>query len=298
MSSKAEENVLRAEACNTSKEHPSTPRGTQEETKTVIRRGRPTKSQEVYKLDLKQRKLFSSEKEKEYQEENRKNKHSIILTSPSPPADKNKKACTSKLLFESPTSELEDSPALTQRNLNMDRLEDKLENILREIMKMRETQERQWKETNEWMKTIENRQAEQEKQQASFKSRIVECEKSTDNMKAEIAELKRKISKLENSATDTQREENNSGPQTQRTISASPHTNLRWKEWERIRKKKNIIVSGWDFERGADKEHLESWLQENLNVTVGITKTWIIRGKKKPLGAECKDKENQGKHHE
>lgn len=178
--------------------------------------------------------------------------------------------------------------------------EDKFVIILREIREGRETQDKRWEKiwekANSRLENVEAKQKTQEREQALIKAKLGASEETTKSQVKGIPALKKKISDLEGLIREKQNAPTTVNMAQELKAAHNPcaqrlKDDRRWEEWERERRKCNITISGWDFENSYGKEDLELWLEEKLDITLHITKTWMIRDGKKMLGAECKNKE-------
>lgn len=59
---------------------------------------------------------------------------------------------------------------------------------------------------------------------------------------------------------------------------------------ERVRRKRNIIIAGFKGDKVYEKEGIETWLEEKVNVEVKLQKIWKvnIKGKKFYWGRSVK----------
>lgn len=62
---------------------------------------------------------------------------------------------------------------------------------------------------------------------------------------------------------------------------------------ERERRKNNVIIKGIGTSERIDKTKIEEWVEVKCGVKVRLNKIWIIKGKSKMVGAECRSKEEK-----
>ena len=68
----------------------------------------------------------------------------------------------------------------------------------------------------------------------------------------------------------------------------------RWEDWERERRRNNIIITGLEIEKRIGKKEIEEWLEKEIKVKVKIVRIWVIKGRKM-IGAECMSREEKEK---
>lgn len=69
----------------------------------------------------------------------------------------------------------------------------------------------------------------------------------------------------------------------------------RWEEWERERRRNNIIITGLETERRMERKEIEEWVEKELEVKVKIVRIWTIKGRRSMIGAECANREEKEK---
>lgn len=68
----------------------------------------------------------------------------------------------------------------------------------------------------------------------------------------------------------------------------------KWEEWEKDKRKNNIVIKRIGTNGRIDKGKIEEWVEEKLGVKVKLNKIWIVK-KLMLIEAECGNKEEKNR---